>query len=118
MPSRYRFMVIDRLGTDLQKKFEECGRRFPRKLVLQLGLRLVGYFMIKRFQFTCIFSAELPSSGKQQVEGILVVFPLLLPRRAASPLWDPAPPERNKIFYLCYVVNSSLLDIYAQRPLL
>lgn len=40
-------MVIDRLGTDLQKKFEECGRRFPRKLVLQLGLRLVGYIMIK-----------------------------------------------------------------------
>lgn len=37
-------MVIDRLGTDLQKKFEECGRRFPRKLVLQLGLRLVGRF--------------------------------------------------------------------------
>ncbi|KAL3969272.1 collagen type IX alpha [Sarotherodon galilaeus] len=36
-----RFMVIDRLGTDLQKKFEECGRRFPRKLVLQLGLRLL-----------------------------------------------------------------------------
>ncbi|XP_070836198.1 serine/threonine-protein kinase VRK1 [Chaetodon trifascialis] len=38
---RYRFMVIDRLGTDLQKKFEECERRFPRKLVLQLGLRLL-----------------------------------------------------------------------------
>ncbi|TKS86191.1 Serine/threonine-protein kinase VRK1 [Collichthys lucidus] len=38
---KYRFMVIDRLGTDLQKKFEECGRRFPRKLVLQLGLRLL-----------------------------------------------------------------------------
>ncbi|XP_069028573.1 serine/threonine-protein kinase VRK1 [Embiotoca jacksoni] len=38
---RYRFMVIDRLGTDLQKKFEECGRKFPRKLVLQLGLRLL-----------------------------------------------------------------------------
>ncbi|XP_018553234.1 serine/threonine-protein kinase VRK1 [Lates calcarifer] len=38
---RYRFMVIDRLGTDLQKKFEEYGRRFPRKLVLQLGLRLL-----------------------------------------------------------------------------
>ncbi|XP_008285241.1 serine/threonine-protein kinase VRK1 [Stegastes partitus] len=39
---KYRFMVIDRLGTDLQKKFEECGRRFPRKLVLQLGLRLLN----------------------------------------------------------------------------
>ncbi|CAN9502020.1 unnamed protein product [Ophioblennius macclurei] len=38
---KYRFMVIDRLGTDLQKKFEECGRRFPRKLVLQLGLRVL-----------------------------------------------------------------------------
>ncbi|KAM9355400.1 serine/threonine-protein kinase VRK1 [Pholidichthys leucotaenia] len=37
----YRFMVIDRLGIDLQKKFEECGKRFPRKLVLQLGLRLL-----------------------------------------------------------------------------
>uniref|UniRef100_A0A8C5NBW8 non-specific serine/threonine protein kinase n=1 Tax=Gouania willdenowi TaxID=441366 RepID=A0A8C5NBW8_GOUWI len=38
---RYRFMVIDRLGIDLQKKFDECNRRFPRKLVLQLGLRLL-----------------------------------------------------------------------------
>ncbi|XP_055017549.1 serine/threonine-protein kinase VRK1 [Boleophthalmus pectinirostris] len=38
---KYRFMVIDRLGTDLQKKFEEGGKRFPRKLVLQLGLRLL-----------------------------------------------------------------------------
>ncbi|MEQ2232200.1 Serine/threonine-protein kinase vrk1 [Ilyodon furcidens] len=38
---RYRFMVIDRLGTDLQKKFEECGKKFPRKLVLQLALRLL-----------------------------------------------------------------------------
>uniref|UniRef100_A0A8C7TAJ7 non-specific serine/threonine protein kinase n=1 Tax=Oncorhynchus mykiss TaxID=8022 RepID=A0A8C7TAJ7_ONCMY len=39
--NRYRFMVMDRFGTDLQKKFEESGRRFPRKLVLQLGLRLL-----------------------------------------------------------------------------
>lgn len=38
---KYRFMVIDRLGTDLQKKFEESGKRFPRKLVLQLGLRML-----------------------------------------------------------------------------
>ncbi|XP_017332518.1 serine/threonine-protein kinase VRK1 [Ictalurus punctatus] len=38
---RYRFMVMDRFGTDLQKKFEEGGKRFPRKLVLQLGLRLL-----------------------------------------------------------------------------
>lgn len=39
--NRYRFMVIDRLGVDLQKKFEECEKKFPRKLVLQLGLRLL-----------------------------------------------------------------------------
>uniref|UniRef100_A0A8C6UJF3 non-specific serine/threonine protein kinase n=1 Tax=Neogobius melanostomus TaxID=47308 RepID=A0A8C6UJF3_9GOBI len=38
---KYRFMVIDRFGTDLQKKYEECGRRFSRKLVLQLGLRML-----------------------------------------------------------------------------
>ncbi|XP_051578146.1 serine/threonine-protein kinase VRK1 [Myxocyprinus asiaticus] len=38
---RYRFMVMDRFGTDLQKMFEENEKRFPRKLVLQLGLRLL-----------------------------------------------------------------------------
>uniref|UniRef100_A0A671N3A6 non-specific serine/threonine protein kinase n=1 Tax=Sinocyclocheilus anshuiensis TaxID=1608454 RepID=A0A671N3A6_9TELE len=37
---RYRFMVMDRFGTDLQKKFEGNEKKFPRKLVLQLGLRL------------------------------------------------------------------------------
>ncbi|MGH0152148.1 UNVERIFIED_CONTAM: hypothetical protein FKN15_030655 [Acipenser sinensis] len=38
---RYRFMVMDRFGTDLQKVFEENGKRFSRKTVLQLGLRLL-----------------------------------------------------------------------------
>ncbi|KAI2654251.1 Serine/threonine-protein kinase VRK1 [Labeo rohita] len=38
---RYRFMVMDRFGMDLQKKFEGNGKKFPRKLVLQLGLRLL-----------------------------------------------------------------------------
>ncbi|XP_048841243.1 serine/threonine-protein kinase VRK1-like [Brienomyrus brachyistius] len=37
----YRFMVMDRFGLDLQKIFEERGKKFPRKLVLQLGLRLI-----------------------------------------------------------------------------
>lgn len=39
-------MVMDRFGIDLQKKFEENGKKFPRKLVLQLGLRLVGFLNI------------------------------------------------------------------------
>uniref|UniRef100_A0A8C9QY71 non-specific serine/threonine protein kinase n=1 Tax=Scleropages formosus TaxID=113540 RepID=A0A8C9QY71_SCLFO len=38
---RYRFMVMDRFGLDLQKIFEERGKVFPRKLVIQLGLRLI-----------------------------------------------------------------------------
>lgn len=37
----YRFMVMDRFGTDLQKKFEENGKKFPHKVVLQLGLKLL-----------------------------------------------------------------------------
>lgn len=37
----YRFMVIQRFGTDLQKIFEENGKRFGVKTVLQLGLRIL-----------------------------------------------------------------------------
>ncbi|XP_054828984.1 serine/threonine-protein kinase VRK1 [Eublepharis macularius] len=37
----YRFMVMDRFGKDLQKIFEEEGKRFTRKTVLQLGLRIL-----------------------------------------------------------------------------
>nr|XP_020653612.1 serine/threonine-protein kinase VRK1 isoform X1 [Pogona vitticeps]XP_020653613.1 serine/threonine-protein kinase VRK1 isoform X1 [Pogona vitticeps] len=37
----YRFMVMDRFGKDLQKIFEERGKRFTRKTVLQLGLRIL-----------------------------------------------------------------------------
>ncbi|XP_058018631.1 serine/threonine-protein kinase VRK1 isoform X3 [Ahaetulla prasina] len=38
----YRFMVMDRLGKDLQKIFEEQGKQFSRKTVLQLGLRILN----------------------------------------------------------------------------
>ncbi|XP_043930578.1 serine/threonine-protein kinase VRK1 [Protopterus annectens] len=37
----YRFMVMDRFGSDLQKIFESNGKRFSHKTVLQLGLRLL-----------------------------------------------------------------------------
>lgn len=59
VPRRYRFMVIDRLGTDLQKKFEECGKRFPRKLVLQLGLRLVGHQLLQCYHSHVAVSTQL-----------------------------------------------------------
>ena len=42
---RYRFMVMERFGEDLQKKFEADGKTFPRKSVLQMGLRIVSIHM-------------------------------------------------------------------------
>ncbi|KAM6207576.1 serine/threonine-protein kinase VRK2 isoform 2-T2 [Sarcoramphus papa] len=34
-----RFMVMERLGEDLQRIFEDCGSRFKKETVLQLGAR-------------------------------------------------------------------------------
>uniref|UniRef100_A0A7P0T9B1 VRK serine/threonine kinase 1 n=1 Tax=Homo sapiens TaxID=9606 RepID=A0A7P0T9B1_HUMAN len=40
----YRFMIMDRFGSDLQKIYEANAKRFSRKTVLQLSLRIVsGY---------------------------------------------------------------------------
>ncbi|XP_062465391.1 serine/threonine-protein kinase VRK2 isoform X2 [Pezoporus occidentalis] len=37
----YRFMVMERLGQDLQRIFEGCGSRFKKETVLQLGARML-----------------------------------------------------------------------------
>ncbi|NXN19481.1 VRK2 kinase, partial [Indicator maculatus] len=37
----YRFMVMERLGEDLQRIFEDCGSRFKKETVLQLGTRML-----------------------------------------------------------------------------
>ncbi|XP_071301554.1 serine/threonine-protein kinase VRK2 isoform X1 [Agelaius tricolor] len=37
----YRFMVMERLGQDLQRIFEDCGSRFKKEIVLQLGARML-----------------------------------------------------------------------------
>ncbi|NXX12505.1 VRK2 kinase, partial [Podargus strigoides] len=37
----YRFMVMERLGEDLQRIFEDCGSRFRKETVLQLGARML-----------------------------------------------------------------------------
>ncbi|KAF3830880.1 hypothetical protein GH733_002118 [Mirounga leonina] len=39
--TRYRFMIMDRFGSDLQKIYEANARRFSRKTVLQLSLRIL-----------------------------------------------------------------------------
>jgi len=40
--SQYRFLIMDRFGTDLQKLFEQAGKRFPTSTVFLLGLKLVS----------------------------------------------------------------------------
>ncbi|PKK26313.1 vaccinia related kinase 2 [Columba livia] len=37
----YRFMVMERLGEDLQRICEDCGGRFKKETVLQLGARIL-----------------------------------------------------------------------------
>ncbi|NXP18393.1 VRK2 kinase, partial [Scytalopus superciliaris] len=37
----YRFMVMERLGEDLQRLFQDCGNRFKKETVLQLGARML-----------------------------------------------------------------------------
>ncbi|XP_025955051.1 serine/threonine-protein kinase VRK2 isoform X2 [Dromaius novaehollandiae] len=37
----YRFMVMERLGEDLQRIFEDSGSRFRKETVLQLGARIL-----------------------------------------------------------------------------
>ncbi|XP_075269685.1 serine/threonine-protein kinase VRK2 isoform X2 [Opisthocomus hoazin] len=37
----YRFMVMERLGQDLQRIFEDCGSRFKKETVLQLGAQML-----------------------------------------------------------------------------
>ncbi|XP_021248899.1 serine/threonine-protein kinase VRK2 isoform X2 [Numida meleagris] len=37
----YRFMVMERLGEDLQRIFQDCGSRFKKETVLQLGARML-----------------------------------------------------------------------------
>ena len=39
---KYRFMIMERFGTDLQKLFEENKKSFPHKAVLQLAVRVVS----------------------------------------------------------------------------
>ncbi|NXG00299.1 VRK2 kinase, partial [Sakesphorus luctuosus] len=37
----YRFMVMERLGEDLQRIFQDCGGTFKKETVLQLGARML-----------------------------------------------------------------------------
>lgn len=38
---KYRFMIMQRFGTDIQKLFDAAKRRFPLNTVINLGLRII-----------------------------------------------------------------------------
>ena len=39
---KYRFMIMDRFGEDVEKLFLESGKKFPLQTVFGLGLRIVS----------------------------------------------------------------------------
>ena len=45
---QYRFMVMERFGEDVEKKFCAARRQFGMKTVCHLALRLVSHFLSRR----------------------------------------------------------------------
>lgn len=59
--AKYRFLVIDRYGTDLWKIFEENDKRFSEHTVYKLALQIVRQLeivFILHFHKTCNFLAS------------------------------------------------------------
>lgn len=42
---KYRFVVIERFGTDIWKIFQNNGKSFPLETVLKLGVQIVSMAM-------------------------------------------------------------------------
>jgi len=42
----YRFLIMERFGSDLQKLFEQAGKTFPTSTVFLLGLKLVRSYTV------------------------------------------------------------------------
>uniref|UniRef100_W5KAR7 non-specific serine/threonine protein kinase n=1 Tax=Astyanax mexicanus TaxID=7994 RepID=W5KAR7_ASTMX len=57
--TRYRFMVMDRLGTDLQKVIVENGGQLRKQTVLQLGLDVLEYIHDNEYVHADIKGANL-----------------------------------------------------------
>jgi len=51
--AQYRFMVMQRFGTDLEKIFNDCGRQFSLPTVCCLALRVVSV-LCRRFVIVLI----------------------------------------------------------------
>ena len=53
---KYRFMIMDRFGQDVEKLFLESSKKFPLQTVFSLGLRMVrlnaNFFKFAQFFIT------------------------------------------------------------------
>lgn len=75
----YRFMVMERFGSDVQKIFEQAGKKFSRHTVCALALRLLDtlqYIHEKGYAHADIKASNLLtgfSQGKQQPNQVYLV---------------------------------------------
>ncbi|XP_076234475.1 serine/threonine-protein kinase VRK1 [Calliopsis andreniformis] len=77
--TKYRFVVMDRYGTDLWKLFEENSRRFPEHTVYKIALQIVNileYIHFKMYVHADIKAANLLLDSKTQNQVYLVDFGL------------------------------------------
>ncbi|XP_043255743.1 serine/threonine-protein kinase VRK1-like [Colletes gigas] len=76
---KYRFVVMDRYGTDLWKLFEENNRRFPEHTVYKIALQIIHvleYIHFKTYVHADIKGANLLLDLKSQDKVYLVDFGL------------------------------------------
>ncbi|KAK2574956.1 hypothetical protein KPH14_008719 [Odynerus spinipes] len=77
--TKYRFLVIDRYGTDLWKIFEECNKQFPEHTVYKIALQIINvleYIHSKAYVHADIKGSNLLLSPKSQDHVYLVDFGL------------------------------------------
>ena len=61
---KYRFMVMERFGEDVEKLFCAAGRKFQMKTVCYLALRIVSYLNIIIYcYFLCIHDCFCSDRG-------------------------------------------------------
>lgn len=65
--SKYRFMIIERFDKDLQKLFEDNGKRFPAKVVYQIGLSLVSAVQLFNACLDFVFEKYCMSTDRYQL---------------------------------------------------
>ncbi|XP_023931169.1 serine/threonine-protein kinase VRK1 isoform X3 [Lingula anatina] len=77
--TKYRFMIMERFGEDLQKKFERNGKRFPTEAVYRLGLRMLDaleYIHSKEYVHADIKASNMLEGFKDTDQVYLVDYGL------------------------------------------